>query len=55
MDFRYTLPGDIFNLYHIKVIRNQLTQNIAALVPEMAEELASVFDEFDSNMSKGMP
>jgi hypothetical protein len=53
IDFRYTLPGNLSNLYHVKVIRIQLTQNIAALLPEMAEELDSVFDEFDSGMSRG--
>jgi hypothetical protein len=53
IDFRYTLPGDVHNLYHVKVIRNQLTQNIAAMMPGVAEELVSVFDEFDSDLSNG--
>jgi hypothetical protein len=39
MDFENTLPGNIRNLYHVPVIRNQLTQNIARILPILAEEL----------------
>lgn len=48
-DFRYTFYGDVYNEYHIRIIRNQLTQNIAALIPTIVDELnAALEDEVDT-------
>jgi hypothetical protein len=48
-DFRYTFYGDVHNEYHVRVIRNQLTQNIASLIPDVVDELnAALEDEIDS-------
>lgn len=44
-DFRYAFYGDIHNEYHVRIIRNQLTQNIAALIPSIVEELNVALDD----------
>ena len=56
MDFRYTLKGDIYNLYHARVIRNQLAQNIPSLMPQIIDELKSALsEELDPFISNGKP
>ena len=48
-DFRYTFYGDVHNEYHVRVIRSQLTQNIASIIPGVVDELnAALEDELDS-------
>lgn len=56
IDFEHTLSGDIHNIYHIPVIRNQLTQNIVKLTPIIAEELDVAFEsEIGSLLGDGPP
>lgn len=55
IDFESTLPGNVLNFYHVHVIRNQLTQNIARLIPTLAEELDNAFRvEIDTVLGAGM-
>ena len=44
-DFKTALRGGINDNYHAYVIRNQLTQNISHILPEMVEELDLAFQE----------
>lgn len=54
LDFEATLSGDVHNLYHIPIIRNQLTQNISRILPSLADELDSAFgDIIDTTVSEG--
>lgn len=54
IDIRYTLPAANLNQYHIDVVRNQLTQNLANLTPYIAEEIkATLSDELDPKMKDG--
>ena len=51
-DFRYTFQADRHDNYHIRVIRDRLTQNIPTLMPEIIDELfTAVEDEFESRAS----
>ena len=45
IDFRYTFKGDTNNLYHIPVVRNQLTRGIQAYLPAMGEEVQGAFQD----------
>jgi len=52
-DFRHTFYGDVHNEYHVRVVRNQLTQNIASLIPDIVDELSvALADELDSVVSE---
>jgi len=56
LDFEATLGGDVHNLYHVPIIRNQLTQNISWMLPSLADELNSTFgDIIDTTVSDGTP
>jgi len=44
-DFNTALRANGHNDYHKYVVRNQLTQNIASILPEMMEELELAFQE----------
>jgi hypothetical protein len=53
-DFRNTFKGNIYDDWHASVIRNELTQNIPALMPDMVDEAYAVFeDELESAITKG--
>lgn len=55
-DFRYTFQADVHSIYHINVIRNQLTRNISALMPEIVDELNAVLgEELDVIVTEGIP
>ena len=45
IDFRYTFTGNAYNLYHVPVIRNQLTRGIQAFLPEICEEVRGAFND----------
>ena len=45
IDFRYTFKGDSYNLYHVPVVRNQLTRGIQAYLPAMGEEVQGAFQD----------
>ena len=46
--------GDIFNVWHHAVVRNQLTQSITAATPMLVDELAAAIkDELDSVITEG--
>lgn len=45
IDFRYTFRGNSYNLYHVPVIRNQLTRGIAAFLPSIAEEIKGALED----------
>ena len=48
-DFRHTFYGDVQNEYHVRVVRNRLTQNFVSLIPDTVDELkAALKDEVDS-------
>ena len=48
-DLSHTFYGDVHNEYHIRVIRNNLTQNIVSLIPDTLDEVkAALADELDS-------
>jgi hypothetical protein len=52
LDFRYTFQGNSYNLYHVPVIRNQLTRGISTFMPAMAEEIKCAFgDDIDPLLS----
>ena len=52
LDFRYTFRGNSYNLYHVPVIRNQLTRGISTFMPAVAEEIKSAFgDDIDPLLS----
>jgi hypothetical protein len=52
LDLRYTFTGNIYNLYHVPVIRNQLTRGISAFMPDVAEEMQVAFaDGIDSQLN----
>jgi hypothetical protein len=52
--FNYGFVCDVNNHYHIDIIRNQLTQNIAAYMPAILDELdAALADELDHIVTKG--
>lgn len=52
--FDYGFVCDALNHFHIDVIRNQLTQNIAAYMPAILDELnAALADELDHLVTKG--
>jgi len=54
IDIRYTLPAANLHQYHIDVVRNQLTQNLASLTPYIAEEIkATLSDQLDDKMKDG--
>lgn len=44
-DFRYTTRASIYSTLHISVIRNQLTQHIASMMPDIIDELSAVLGE----------
>lgn len=44
-DFRYTFRSSFYSEFHIGVIRNQLTQHIASMMPDIVDELATVLGE----------
>jgi hypothetical protein len=43
IDFRYTFTGNSYNLYHVPVVRNQLTRGIQAFLPAIGEEVKGAF------------
>lgn len=43
--FDYGFRGNIRNLYHSDVIRNQLTQSLGIKMPDVIDELNSAFAE----------
>jgi hypothetical protein len=45
IDFRYTFTGNSYNLYHVPVIRNQLTRGIQAFLPDICEEVGGAFND----------
>ena len=52
LDFRYTFSGNSYNLYHVPVVRNQLTRGITTLMPAIAEEIECAFsDDIDPLLS----
>ena len=52
LDFRYTFSGNMYNLYHIPVIRNQLTRGMTKFIPATAEEMEGAFrDNIDPLLS----
>ncbi len=54
LDLRYTFKIDIYDDWHIDMIRNQLTQKIPALMPDIVDELtAAIGDELDAIVMKG--
>ena len=54
MDFRYLFRGNVYDLYHGRVARNQLTQSLAALIPHIVDELtAALGDEIDTLLGNG--
>lgn len=54
LDFVNTFTGNAYNLYHVPVIRNQLTRGIASHVPALVEEIRSAFeDDIDPLLKKG--
>ena len=44
-DFRYTTQASIYSMFHVNVIRNQLTQHIASMMPDIIDELTAVLGE----------
>ena len=44
-DFRYTTRASLYSKFHINVIRNQLTQHIASMMPDIIDELSAVLGE----------
>lgn len=44
-DFRYTTRASLYSTFHINVIRNQLTQHIASMMPDIIDELSAVLGE----------
>lgn len=44
-DFRYTSRASLYSRLHINVIRNQLTQHIASMMPDIIDELSAVLGE----------
>jgi hypothetical protein len=54
-DFRHVFRGNVHEDYHVAVVRNQLTQNLSALTPHIADELnAALTDELDPLLKDGM-
>ena len=48
-DYRYIFNVDVYENYHIAVVRGQLTQNISALIPQIVDEVnATLVDELHS-------
>ena len=45
IDFRYTFTGNSYNLYHVPVVRNQLTRGIQAFLPAIGEEVKGAFQD----------
>jgi hypothetical protein len=44
-DFRFTFRASLYSAFHVSVIRNQLTQHIASMMPDIIDELAAVLGE----------
>ena len=54
-DFRYTFRASVYGSLHVNVIRNQLTQHIASMMPSIIDELATVLGEdLDLIVGKGI-
>lgn len=55
-DFRHTFKvNNIYDDWHASVIRNQLTQNIPALMHDIVEEVEAVFnDELETIVTNGI-
>lgn len=54
-DFSHTFLGDVYNSYHVGVIRNKLTRNISTIMPSIVDELnAALDDEIDALMTLGI-
>jgi hypothetical protein len=54
-DVRYTFRGNIYHAWHVPIVRNQLTQNLPALIPEMVDEMTScIADEFETVITDGI-
>lgn len=56
LDLRYTFKLDVHDDWHIDMIRNQLTQKISSLMPDIVDELtAAIGDELDLAVTKSVP
>ena len=55
-DFRHIFKmGNIYDDWHVYIIRNQLTQNIPALMPDIVDEVTAVLnDEIDTIVTNGI-
>ena len=54
-DFSQTFLGNVYNSYHVGVIRNKLTRNISTIMPSIVEEInAALDDEIDALMTLGI-
>lgn len=55
LDLRYTFKLNVHDDWHIDMIRNQLTQKIPELMPQMVDELTAAFhDELEPVVTKGI-
>jgi len=55
LDLRYTFKLDVHDDWHIDMIRNQLTQKIPELMPQIVDELTAGFeDELNPLVTKGI-
>ena len=53
--FDYGFNGNILNSYHADVIRNQLTQNIQAKMPDIVDEVNAGFaNELEPIITEGI-
>ena len=52
--FDYGFTGNLLNSYHADIIRNQLTQNIQAKMPDIVDEVNAGFaDELEPIITNG--
>jgi hypothetical protein len=52
--FDYGFNGNVLNSYHAEVIRNRLTQNIQAKMPDIIDEVNAGFeDELEPTITNG--